>query len=286
GTTWSVYNAPVVVTTNNTTVYARAKDAVGNISEASTITITNIDKIPPVITLNGNSLYKIAKGDSWIDPYVTATDDSGNVSVETNGQVYTNTAGIYTITYTARDNAGNTAQVIRQVEVSDSNSARYVIVEVYGRLGSNVSTITEIAVYDNNDSVIPYTLPEIYNNEGKIGYWTNPIWGKTNLNDNDIDYTNSSRGANSTTVFGYTASTSNWTRFVIDFGTLKTVKKISLWAGSPESRIPISISAYITISYNSNLNLVNRSDSGIKHIFTQTFSLANTYVQQYDYIVE
>ncbi|MCX8074039.1 MAG: DUF1565 domain-containing protein, partial [Clostridia bacterium] len=55
GTTWSVYNAPVVVTTNNTTVYARAKDAVGNISEASTITITNIDKIPPsnpVVSVN------------------------------------------------------------------------------------------------------------------------------------------------------------------------------------------------------------------------------------------
>ena len=46
-TNWSNYSVPVVVTENNTTVYARGKDIAGNESGVSTLNVTNIDKISP-----------------------------------------------------------------------------------------------------------------------------------------------------------------------------------------------------------------------------------------------
>ncbi len=50
GSTWNAYTSPVVVTTNNTTVYARGKDSVGNESGVATLTVANIDKTSPTIT--------------------------------------------------------------------------------------------------------------------------------------------------------------------------------------------------------------------------------------------
>jgi len=44
GTTWITYGAPIVVTVNNTTIYARAANAAGVYSGQSTITITNIEE--------------------------------------------------------------------------------------------------------------------------------------------------------------------------------------------------------------------------------------------------
>jgi len=45
--TWNSYTVPIVVTENNTTVYARGKDANGNVSGVATFTVTTIDRAPP-----------------------------------------------------------------------------------------------------------------------------------------------------------------------------------------------------------------------------------------------
>jgi len=69
GTTWGNYTVPVVVTTNNTTVYTRATDASGNQSGQSTLTVANIDKTAPNITeaISGSSLYDDSKFASGIN---------------------------------------------------------------------------------------------------------------------------------------------------------------------------------------------------------------------------
>ncbi|MDF2866403.1 MAG: repeat family protein [Clostridia bacterium] len=74
GTTWSAYTAPVVVSTNNTTVYARASDASGNQSGQSTITIANIDKVIPTVAYatNGGTNLQTAS------TVVTANDLGGS----------------------------------------------------------------------------------------------------------------------------------------------------------------------------------------------------------------
>lgn len=61
GVTWSAYSDPVPVTTNKTTVYARAEDAKKNNGQSS-VTVTNIDKEPPsvVFETNGGTNLKTA----------------------------------------------------------------------------------------------------------------------------------------------------------------------------------------------------------------------------------
>ena len=75
---------------------------------------------PPVVTLNGDAAMQINIGDSFTDPGATATDDvDGGLTakiVET-GSVDTSTDGLYTLTYTATDAAGNSANVSRVVTV-------------------------------------------------------------------------------------------------------------------------------------------------------------------------
>ncbi len=60
GTTWSAYTAPITVSTNGTTVYARAKDSLGNTSSTATLTINNIDKVLPTVEFspNGSGILK------------------------------------------------------------------------------------------------------------------------------------------------------------------------------------------------------------------------------------
>jgi len=63
--TWHKYISPVVVATNNTSVYARGVDASGNQSGQSTITIANIDKNAPsvpIVDLNGYTPNNWTKG--------------------------------------------------------------------------------------------------------------------------------------------------------------------------------------------------------------------------------
>jgi len=78
------------------------------------------DTTPPVITLNGDSNVTVVQGNDYIDAGATATDDrDGNVDVNISGNVDTDIVGVYTITYSAVDSAGNAAvNVIRTVNVT------------------------------------------------------------------------------------------------------------------------------------------------------------------------
>jgi hypothetical protein len=128
GTTWNTYTSPIAVTTNGTTVYARGKDSVGNVSGQSTLTIANIDKIVPTVAYgtNGGSGATVSTtvtvsdtGGSNINvgtlQYVWDTQNSTTPSsgwtTFTNGQTLTkgNTNGTYYLWIKASDNAGNVA---------------------------------------------------------------------------------------------------------------------------------------------------------------------------------
>jgi|GEM_PF-4951980 len=76
------------------------------------------DTTPPVITLNGEAYVFLIKDSEYVDAGATAVDDVDvSVSVVTTGSVDIATVGVYTITYTATDIAGNIATTTRQVEV-------------------------------------------------------------------------------------------------------------------------------------------------------------------------
>ena len=81
------------------------------------------DVTPPVITLNGDKLVQVVVGGTYTppDPAVTVSDDVTSTAniVVTASPLDTSTAGLKTITYTAKDEANNDATVTRIVLVGD-----------------------------------------------------------------------------------------------------------------------------------------------------------------------
>jgi PKD repeat protein len=74
----------------------------------------------PVITLKGDNPLTITVGEEYVDPGATAYDEEdGDLSdqIVITGTVDTSTPGEYTVTYTVRDSAGNTATATRVVKV-------------------------------------------------------------------------------------------------------------------------------------------------------------------------
>jgi len=81
------------------------------------------DVTPPDMTLNGDKLVQVAVGGVYTppNPAVTVSDDvTGTVNIAVTASLLdTSTAGLKTITYTARDEANNDATVTRVVLVGD-----------------------------------------------------------------------------------------------------------------------------------------------------------------------
>ncbi|MFA6973326.1 MAG: MBG domain-containing protein [Parcubacteria group bacterium] len=99
--------------TTNGSFNFTATDAAGNVT-TQTVTISNIDKTAPVITLNGNGLMDVIHGSAYSEPGATINDGSeiiiGGDTINANTPV-----GAYQITYDATDEAGN--QAIRKTRI-------------------------------------------------------------------------------------------------------------------------------------------------------------------------
>ncbi|WDE02604.1 BspA family leucine-rich repeat surface protein [Thalassomonas actiniarum] len=80
---------------------------------------TGLDTTPPVITLHGDSTITLPLGRSYSEPGASANDnEDGVVEVAISGAIDTSTLGNYTLTYTAKDTAGNSASITRDVIVA------------------------------------------------------------------------------------------------------------------------------------------------------------------------
>ena len=110
-------------TAGSYTLTYSASDSAGNAAIVVTRTVTVADTVAPVITLAGSASVNHEQGTSYTDLGATATDTVGGaMSVTVTGDVDTETAGIYTLTYTVTDLAGNTATAVtRTVTVVDTS---------------------------------------------------------------------------------------------------------------------------------------------------------------------
>ena len=115
----------LTATSNNSTTSSTSSE------QATSTTTPGTDTTPPVITINGNNPAEINIGDTYSDLGATVTDDvNENLGVTTyldgiqTSQISINTASstTYTISYTATDQAGNTATSTRTVNVNDLNA--------------------------------------------------------------------------------------------------------------------------------------------------------------------
>ena len=104
-----------------TLTYTAVDAATNSASATRTVNVLTPDTTPPVVTLNGAATITLSQGDTYTEAGATATDDrDGTLSVSITGNVDTNTASTYTLTYTAVDAASNSASVTRTVIVSDT----------------------------------------------------------------------------------------------------------------------------------------------------------------------
>ena len=79
------------------------------------------DTTAPVITLNGDVFTEIELQEAYVEQGATAIDgEDGTVNVSISGIVNNDLKGNYTISYTATDEAGNTASEERTVTVVNS----------------------------------------------------------------------------------------------------------------------------------------------------------------------
>ncbi len=104
------------------TLTYNATDAAGNAAPPVTRTVTVVDTIKPVISLNGSSTMTVECHTSFSDPGATASDScDSSVPVSTSGSVDVETPGTYTLTYNASDDSGNQADTVtRTVTVVDT----------------------------------------------------------------------------------------------------------------------------------------------------------------------
>ncbi|MBL0103830.1 MAG: DUF5011 domain-containing protein [Bacteroidetes bacterium] len=133
------------------------------------------DTTSPVISLNGDATVIISKGDTYTDAGAIANDEEdGTVDVTstfsaTNPDV--DAPGIYTITYTAYDKAGNVSTSSRKVIVnwrgSDLASAAFTNAEFDSVVGSSFN------IYDTSAATLTDTTAD------EFTFYFNPIFQHT-----------------------------------------------------------------------------------------------------------
>lgn len=183
--------------------------------------------------------------------------------------------GTYYIYVEATDNASLIAYKTSKAyefQKKEVNS-RYLVMEVYDHFASNGTVVTELEFYNRSKQLITYDIPKVYDSAtGKVPYyWTSTVWPKVRLYDGKKTYTSNSNGSTTSTIFNYssTAGAGNWTRTIIDFGSVQNLSDVKIWLGGPEGRTPKEVNFFISEEenidtiYNNNIKERN-SQSLIK----------------------
>ena len=107
----------------------RFTDTNGNIAETVTRTINVVDRIAPVITLNGESNITHEAGTAYHDANATWSDAvDGEGIVYGVGDVNVSKPGIYYLTFDYTDQVGNTAETVtRTVNVEDTTAPEILL---------------------------------------------------------------------------------------------------------------------------------------------------------------
>ena len=118
--TVSYYQEPDVSKGGTTEAIVRLTDAYGNTTDMVVELLVTADEVPPVIEGAVDLEYFLGESISYKSG-ITVTDDeteSPKLSVD-NSQVDSSKAGTYPVTYTATDDAGNTASVTVQLTLKE-----------------------------------------------------------------------------------------------------------------------------------------------------------------------
>lgn len=106
-----------------------AADSTGNAAQPKERVVNVVDQTAPVLMLNGASEVTLRCGDAYAEAGAVAVDDCDrSINVAVAGAPQTNIVGVYTITYSAADDAGNVAETItRTVTVSGEGGPQILL---------------------------------------------------------------------------------------------------------------------------------------------------------------
>ena len=150
-----------------------ATDLDGNTATA-TRTVNVVDTTAPVITITGDNPATTELGDTYTDAGATASDLSGDIEVVSSGTVDTDTLGENTITYSATDASGNSAEVSRVVNVVDTtapvftSASTFVVDEGVTTVGTVTTTDLQAVTYSISDISDSYYVLSISSTGGVI----------------------------------------------------------------------------------------------------------------------
>ena len=195
-----VTGKPVTVVTTlpgvTYTLVYNVKDKAGNAANPVTRTVVIVgvaipDTTKPIITLGGHSADTVLMGATFTDTSATAIDDiDGNITAKirailtnSSGAVealttFTSTAGLYKITYTVSDAAGNTATAIRSILVQDTTGLGANLKAKYGvplatalqSVNTTYKTITVDGKGPSMSAVTSFALDWDLTNKGLYGF--------------------------------------------------------------------------------------------------------------------
>lgn len=119
------------------------------------LAVIEADVTDPVVTLTGSANITLYVGATYTEYGATAVDAAdGVVEVTVTGTVNTSKAGIYTITYTAKDRKGNEGTAERTVTVIDKPLTSDLKVSPYGYYTNLVKAIYSIRIDVNNTDIV------------------------------------------------------------------------------------------------------------------------------------
>ncbi len=120
-----------------------------------------------VLTLNGDAIIALVKGDTYTEQGVTATEAGKTVDYTTDGSVDTNTPGVYVINYSAVNADGYSSSVSRTVVVGPGHENPGVDISgTYNYIAASASsTVTKLGdgvYYTTNLWSAATTIPAIF----------------------------------------------------------------------------------------------------------------------------
>ena len=174
---------------------ADAKE-VDTAEELNALARTLMDTTAPVITLNGKSSISITIGNVYVEKGATALDNKdGDISskILTVGSVDTSKEGSYTVTYSVEDEAGNSTEKVRTVNVviqldetapiltlngageinilrgkAYSDAGATALDDRDGDISSNIVTVGSVDTSKVGTYTITYSVKDITGNEAEV----------------------------------------------------------------------------------------------------------------------
>lgn len=127
-----------------------ATDVAGNtVSVIRNVTV--VDTAAPILTMSGSTSMELLRGETFVDPGVTALDSfEGAIVIEIENTIDNLVVGSYTLTYKASDSSGNQSSLSRTIDVLPSTALNIQVKNYFTGSVINNASIKVSALVDGS----------------------------------------------------------------------------------------------------------------------------------------